>query len=203
MNVLIGAILMALTAAGAAQDRPDLGGTWKLNPARTAQSDLRSTEDRAAIAGRRAPVGGTGPVGMGGGGRSPGGMGGGSSYGGENPDDVAKAREALRLAMLTPETLRILRDGAEFVVTDDRGASSRWKTDGKSVRSEVGALTIDTKAKWDGAVLVVERKFEGNVKSTDRYTVAGSPRQLTVTSKIETKLRGDRPRTIQRAYDLQ
>ena len=200
------AVLAALSAAPAAQDRADLTGAWKLNPELTAQAELRLTGDRAAIAGRRAPIGGSGPVGMGGSGRSPGGMGGGSGYTGprENPEEVAKAREAMRLAMLFPERLTIVREGTDLVVTDGQGASHRWKVDGKTVRSEAGALTIDTKVKWEGAVLVVERKFEGGVKAIDRYAVAANPRQLTITSKIESsKLPGDRSRTSQRVYDPQ
>jgi len=199
------AILGTLAAAIAGQDRADLTGAWKLNPERTAQAELRSTEDRAAMAGRRAPLGGGGPVGMGAGGRSPGGMGA-SDYPAsrQNLEEIAEAREAMRLAMLVPERLTIARAEAGFVVTDGQGVSNTWRIDGKAVRSEAGALTIDTKVKWEGPVLVVERKFEGDVKATDRYAVAGNPRQLTITSKIETnKIPGERSRTMQRVYDLQ
>ncbi|HEY7498540.1 MAG TPA: hypothetical protein VH740_08500 [Vicinamibacterales bacterium] len=198
------AIAAALSSGLAAQDRPDLTGTWKLNPELTRQAELRSTEDRAAIAGRRAPLGG-GPVSVGSG-RSPVGSGGGSGYTGgrANPEDAAKSREAIRIAMLMPDRMTIAREGTGLVVTDAHGVSHTWKMDGKSVRSEVGALTIDTKVKWDGAVLVVERKFEGDVKATDRYAVGGAPRRLTITSKIDAnKLPGEGPRTLQRVYDLE
>ena len=189
----------------AAQDRADLTGAWKLNPERTAQAELRSLEDRAAIAGRRAPIGGGGPVGVGGSGRTPGSMGPTdypSSRG--TPEEIAKAREAVRLALLVPERLTIVRDETGFTLTDGQGVATRWRIDGKTVRSQAGALSIDTKAKWDGAVLVVERKFEGDVKATERYSVAGNPRQLTISTKVETnKIPGERSRTMQRVYDLQ
>jgi hypothetical protein len=198
------AIAAVLATAVAAQDRSDLTGSWKLNPELTGQAELHSTEDRAAIAGRRAPLGG-GPMGAGGSGRTPGGVGG-SGYAANrgNPEDVAKAREAIRLAMLMPDRLTIARDGAAFVVTDGQGVKQTWKADGKNVRSEAGALSIDTKVKWDGATLVVERKFEGGVKATDRYSVSGITRRLTIASKVESnKIPGEPTRTMQRVYDVQ
>src|SRR5919108_429074 len=108
-------------------------------PARTAQAELRSLEDRAAIAGRRAPIGGSGPVGMGASGRSPGSMGPSdypSSRG--NAEEIAKAREAMRIAMLVPERLTIVRDETGFTVTDAQGVANKLRTDGKAVRSEAG-----------------------------------------------------------------
>jgi hypothetical protein len=196
------ALLILVPAAMGSQERPDLSGNWKLNRDQTAQAELRSAEDRAPVVGGRAPLGGGGPVGSP---RTPG-AGGSGDYARsrENPDEVAKAREAVRLAMLTPERLTIVQNASGFVVTDGQGATQKWTADGKTARSETGALTVDTKVKWDGRVLVVERKFEGDVKVTDQYSVAGSPRQLTISSKIEaSKLPRDRTRTMQRVYELQ
>ena len=87
-------------------------------------------------------------------------------------------------------------------MTDGDGVSVTLTADGKTVKSEVGALKLETKVKWDEAVLVVERKFEGGVKVTDRYWVTDAPRQLVIASKIEGgRMSGDRARALQRVYD--
>ena len=164
------------------RQHPDLAGAWKLNPGLTAQAAQRSVGDRAAIAGRRAPLGG-GPVGMGGGGHGPADTFGGGAR--RSNDDDAKAREANRMTVIDPA-----------------GVTQRWTLDGRTSTSEVGALTIETKAKWTADALVVERKFEGGVKVTDRYSVSGNPRQLLVASKIQMK-NGPGDRTMQRIYDLE
>jgi hypothetical protein len=196
-----------LLAAGAwsvphAQDRAELEGVWKLNPERTTSAG-QGTIERPPFGDRRTPLGG-GPAGMGGVGRGPASTGASSGGGRADPEDMAKAREGLRLAMITSERLTIVRDGKLYVVTDAQGGSQKWTADGKTSTSEIGALTVETKAKWDGSALVVERKFEGGVKATDRYTVAGNPKQLVIASKIENKkIPGERDRTFQRVYDLQ
>jgi hypothetical protein len=42
------------------------------------------------------------------------------------------------------------------------------------------------------------------VKSTDRYSLTGSPKRLTIVSKVESKkLADDRSRTVHRVYDAQ
>ena len=114
---------------------------------------------------------------------------------------MAKAREGVRLASLVPEKLSIARDGATFVVTDASGMVTRL-TVGKTERSEIGALTVETKARWDGSTLVVDRKFEGGVKASDRYSMTPEPRRLEIVSKVDnTAALGERPRTLHRVYD--
>ena len=195
----------------------DLTGAWKINNELT-QRPERSEEgmgQRRGGGGGRQPVGGMG--GMGGGGRrGPGGMGGGGFGGGggggarENPEEMARLRESLRLASLIAERLTIVKAYNGFTVTDGEGVTSTFTADGKTVKSEVGALKVETKVKWDDAVLVVERKFEGGVKVTDRYWVTeaprnvetDAPRQLVIASKIEGgRMSGDRARALQRVYD--
>jgi hypothetical protein len=202
-RLAVALFLMAGAASNpvAMQERADLTGSWKLNAERSSTTSGGSVDRE--MSGRRSPVGGSGmPIGGGG----PGSFGGASGTGGSRPDpeNLAKAREGLRLAMLTSERLTIIRDGTSFVMTDSEGVSCRWSPDGKTTKSEVGALTVETKVKWDAAVLVIERKFEGGVKATDRYSVTGNPRQLVIASKIEnTKVPGDRDRTFQRVYDAE
>jgi len=184
-----------------AQARPDFTGAWNLNQELTARPMQRVVDPGSTI-GKRTPVGGSGaPVG---GGRGPGTMG--DNYGGsrENSDEIARAREAARLAMLVPERLTIVRDGDTIVVTDGEGVSQRLTTDGTATKSSVGAIKVETKAKWDGSTLVVERKFDAGVKITERYSMSGAPRQLTIASRLEnSKLRSDRVRSFQRIYDPQ
>jgi hypothetical protein len=192
------------TQAPPGPGQPDLTGAWKLNP-ELSQTPGRSEESGAAR-GRRGPGGG----GMGGGGRGPGGMGGmgGGGFGGgggrgsQDPEAMAKTREALRLAALRAERLTIVRNETGFVVTDGEGVSHTLTPDGKTTKADVGALTVQTKVKWDESALVVERKFEGGVKVTDRYWVTDAPRQLVVASKLESRQMGDRSRSFQRVYDL-
>jgi hypothetical protein len=201
-RLAVAAFLMTGVASSpVVQERSDLTGSWRLNADRSSTTSGASVD--RATSGRRSPVGVSGmPIGGGG----PGSFGGAYGTGGSglDPEDLAKAREGLRLAMLTSERLTIARDGGAFVVTDSEGVSQKWSPDGKTTKSEVGALTVETKVKWDAAVLVIERKFEGGVKATDRYAVTGSPRQLVISSKIENaKIPGDRNRTFQRVYDAE
>ncbi len=145
--------------------------------------------------------------GMGGGRRGPGGMGGGFGGGGgenrSNSEEMAKIREATRLATLIPERLTVVKAYNGFTITDNDGVSVTLTADGKSTKSEIGALKVETKVKWDEAVLVVERKFDGGVKATDRYWVTDAPRQLVVASKVEnSKMGGNRAIALQRVYDF-
>jgi hypothetical protein len=191
-------LTLAAAATAAAQEHPDISGEWRLNPDLTARARALEVE-RDPNLGRRLPVGASGsPMGMGGG-RGPTDVSGGSR---RSPEELAKAREGLRLAALIPEHLKIVKDGKTFVVTDAAGVAQRLTPDGKSAKSEIGALTIDTKTKWEGTSLVVERKFEGGVKTNERYSLTAEPRRLTIVIKVEdTSALGDRPRTLQRVYD--
>jgi hypothetical protein len=185
-------------AALESQKRPDLTGAWKLNPGLTAQAGQRNIEERAAIAGRRAPLGG-GPVGGGSGsGRGP--IDGFSGGGRQSPEDSAKAREAMRLATIASDRLTISREDNGVLLTDAGGASQKWTLDGRTSKSQIGALTVETRARWDDEILVVERKFEGGVKVTDRYSVSGIPPRLAIASKIEGKNIDDR--MLHRVYDM-
>ena len=192
-------LVMGSAVALAAQDRPDVSGSWKLNHDLTALARAQEIEREPNI-GRRLPVGGSGsPMGMGGGGRGPTDVSSGSR---RTSEELSKAREGVRLASLAPERLTIAKDGKTFVVTDPAGVTQRLTPDGKTTKSEIGALTIDTKAKWDGTTLVVERKFEGGVKANDRYSFTAEPRRLVIVTKVEdTSAAGDRPRTLHRVYD--
>jgi len=63
-------------------------------------------------------------------------------------------------------------------------------------------LTVETKARWDGTTLIVDRKFEGGVKANERYSMTGAPRRLAIVSKIEnTAALGERARMLHRVYD--
>jgi hypothetical protein len=192
-------LVIGSAVALAAQDRPDVSGSWRLNHDLTALARAQEIEREPNI-GRRLPVGGSGsPMGMGGGGRGPTDVSSGSR---RTSEELSKAREGVRLASLAPERLTIAKDGKTFVVTDPAGVTQRLTPDGKTTKSEIGALTIDTKAKWDGTTLVVERKFEGGVKANDRYSFTAEPRRLVIVTKVEdTSAVGDRPRTLHRVYD--
>ncbi|HET7219774.1 MAG TPA: hypothetical protein VFJ02_17075 [Vicinamibacterales bacterium] len=184
-----------------AQARPDFSGAWTLNADLT-ERPLQSGGEGGSTMARRTPVGGSGaPVG---GGRGPGTLG--DNYGGsrDNSDEIARAREAARLAMLIPDRLTIAVDRETIVVTDGEGVAQKLTTDGKPSRSAAGAIKVETRAKWEGATLVVERKFDAGVKITERYSLTAAPRRLTIAAKLEnSKLRSNRTRTFQRVYEAQ
>lgn len=191
------AAVVALTGrfSTSAQERPDFSGLWTLNADLTARARAQEIANEPNV-GRRLPIGGSGgPVG--GGGRGPTD----TSSGRRHSEETAKAREGVRIASLVSERLTIVRDGETLVVTDASGVSARL-TPGKSTKSEIGALTVETKTRWDGVTLVVDRKFEGGVKATDRYSIASDPRRLAIVSKVEnTAALGERARTWHRVYD--
>jgi hypothetical protein len=209
----ISAIVLLAGSVAKMQSPPhaDLTGAWKLNSELTQQPNRErdaGTPTQGHRGGGRAPGGG-GMGGMGGG-RGPGGMGGGGYGGGGgggthsgDPEAMARTREAMRLAMLMPDRLTIVHEDNTFVLTDGEGVTQKLTPDGKGVKSEVGALKVETKSKWDEAVLVVERKFDGGVKITERYWVTENPKQLVVGSKIEnSQMGGNRDRAFQRVYDV-
>lgn len=181
----------------------DLTGAWKINKDLTQRSESEGSLGRPRSGGQ-APVGGGGGFGgrRGPGGIGGGGFGGGGRGGGENTEEMARIREAIRIASNIPDRLTIVRAYNGFTVTDGDGVSTTLTADGKSAKTDVGALKVETKVKWDEAVLVVERKFEGGVKVTDRYWVTDAPRQLVIASRIEGgRMSGDRARALQRVYD--
>ena len=189
------AFAAAATPMPAQSDRPELAGVWRLNAELTQLPAVGSTAERAM--GPRAPVGSSGaPLG---GGRGPTSTGGG--YGGSrsSPDDAARTREAIRLALLTHTTLTITAADRSIVIADESGRSRTLTPDNKAAKSQAGALTVESRARWDDRTLVVERKYEGDVKLTERYTVGETPRRLTIAAKLESP--GERARSFQRVYD--
>jgi len=180
------------TPLPAQSDRPNLAGVWRLNAELTQLPAPGSTAERAM--GPRAPVGSSGaPLG---GGRGPTSVGGGSR---SSPDDTARTREAIRLALLTHTTLTITAADRSIVMTDESGRSRTLTPDNKVTESKAGALTVESRARWDDRTLVVERKYEGDVKLTERYTIGGTPRRLTIAARLESP--GERARSFQRVYD--
>jgi hypothetical protein len=183
MRLLTAVFLILCAPQLRAQARPDFSGAWTLNPELTVRP-FQSAADSAAESARRTPIG--------------------DNYGGsrENADEIARAREAARLAMLMPNRLTITADKDTIVVTDGEGVSQKLTTNGKAIPSSAGAIKVETKAKWEASTLVVERKFDAGVKITERYSMSAAPRRLTIASKLEnSKLRSDRTRTFQRVYD--
>lgn len=201
MGLLLLAALIANPPAPAAQGRPDIAGAWTLNAELTVRPGQSGSDAGQGVA-RRTPIGGSGaPIGPG---RGPAPLG--DSYGGsrEDADGIARAREAARLAMVIPDRLVITTAPDAIVITDGEGVVQKLMTSGKAMQSSAGAIKVETKAKWEGATLVVERKYDAGVKITERYTLTASPRRLTIAATLEnSKLRGDRTRTFARVYDPQ
>ena len=195
------AIVCAIVAAAAiapmpAQaERPDLAGVWRLNAELTQLPAPGSAAERAT--GPRAPVGSSGaPLG---GGRGPTSVGQGGSR--SSPDEAARTREAIRLALLTHTTLTITAADRSLVIADESGRSRTLTPDNKVAKSQAGALTVESRARWADGALLVERKYEGDVKLTERYTVGGTPRRLTIAARLESPR--ERARVFQRVNDAE
>jgi hypothetical protein len=73
--------------------------------------------------------------------------------------------------------------------------------DGKKQKSSIEGIEVETSSKWDDGKLRVERKFKGDVKVVDDYSVSVDPRLLTIVSKVQGGPMRGRERTIRRVYD--
>ena len=72
---------------------------------------------------------------------------------------IRRARvRRFRLALLTHTTLTITAADRSIVMTDESGRSRTLTPDNKVTESKAGALTVESRARWDDRTLVVERK---------------------------------------------
>jgi hypothetical protein len=138
----------------------------------------------------------------------PGGMGGGGGFGGPgggempNREEMERTGAAMEGVMRMSNRLIIVKAEAGYLLTEDDGVSMRIPAEGKKDTGAVNGAPFETSTKWQDGKLRVERKFKGGLKVTDYYAVAGEPRVLTVTSKIEGTRMGGAPPTVNRVYDL-
>jgi hypothetical protein len=207
-----GAVALALTLpAGVARSeelaRPKLTGRWQLNKelSEDARAKLAEARERGGRPGGGGMGGRPGGGGMGGGwpggmgGRPGGGMGGGrpgGMGGGQGPEGPGAMR--MRALLDPPQTLIITGNDAELTLDGGDGVLVRLNIDGRRYKPEGGS--IETKAQWKGAELLVETKAtEGNGKTTTAYSLDAKAGRLQIVTRVEGPM-GD-PISVKRVYD--
>jgi hypothetical protein len=196
--VIVGTVLFGDRRSEVRAQSPEksaaIVGGWTLNrdlsdiPADRSDGERQSGDP----GGRRGGRGGGG-----GGGRGRGGFGGGQPGGGD-PEEMARAREAMRDIMSPPSHLIIADTGSMIVMTSPDGHTMRLSPDGKKIKEE--NTKIERKTKWDGEKLVSEISGVGQNKITQTFSVDPERRQLRVAILIENS-RAAQQRTITQIYD--
>ena len=149
--------------------------------------------------GRRRGGGGGGGYGGGGFGRGGGmGRGGGSGAPAQNPDDIARMRDAMRDVVNPSDHLIITQTDSMVVLTGADGRTTRLSPDGKKIKDE--NTKIERKTKWDGGKLVSEINGLGPGKMTQTFALDPEGKQLRMTVVMEGG-RSGQPRTVTQVYD--
>ena len=195
-------------AAAAAQNNPDLTGTWVLNRDLSDKPGQGGDRDGGGGGGGRRGPGGGGMArpggGMGGmGGGMGGGRGGGMGGGGGMPDreEMARMRATMEAVVRAPERLIIVTADPGLIVTDEEGVSTRLALDGSKETGAVNGVPFESTTKWEAGKLRVERKFKSGLKLVETYSVSTDPRLLTVSAKIEGGRMGGAGRATNRVYE--
>ncbi len=166
---------------------PDLKGSWVLNAA-------ESEDPRAQMRGRSRGVGRGGGRGGGGGGSRGGGRGGRGGGMGGTDQMLGGAMEAARV-------LKITQDDSTVTIVDADQNRRVLYPDGRTIEREVrGGRKFETKTRWKGEKLVVERKTDGGAKITETFERKEDGRL-----HVKVKVSGGRMRgslEVRRVYDL-
>jgi len=196
LAALAGAVPFAAARAAAQTAAPAptaIAGAWTLNPDLSDKPPASNAEgDQSGR--RRGGGGGYGRGGFGGGMRG----GGGRRGGGGNPEDMQRARTAIRDELTAPDHLTIVQADATIVITTGDGRTTRLSPDGKKVKEE--NTGIERKTKWDSGSLVSEVSGVGSMKITETYTIDPDTHNLRVTVHAEGG-RMQRDVTLHRVYD--
>ena len=176
---------------------PSLVGSWTLNKDLSGQPGERSTDDRRGDRqdGRRGGGGFRGG-GFGGGRRGGGGRGGDGGRGGFDPEQAARARDAMRDIANAPEHLTIVQTDSMIIVTAQDGRTTRLSADGRKIKDE--STKLERKTKWEAGKLVSEITGLAGAKIAESYWVDAERRQLHVTVHRDDD---QRPLTLSRVYD--
>jgi hypothetical protein len=196
-------IATALTVESRAQTPPtanSIVGGWTLN------KDLSDQPQEGLGNGDNArgasPAGGRRGGGFGGGGsggRRRGGFGGGGGNGGYtgNPDDLSRARDAIRDVLNPASHLVIVQADTMIIMTAPDGRTLRLSPDNKKVKDDT--TKIERRTKWVGDKLVSELTGVGSTKVTETYSIDAELHQLRVAAQIEGG--GNQKRTVTHVYD--
>ena len=186
------AIVLALTLTAIPQAfQLTIAGVWTLNRDLSTLPDERERPD--------APRGGGGrPAGQGG----LGGRGSLLGLGGNSPsdDEVHRAQVIRRRLSEIPLRLIISRNGDSVTIVDEIGRSQTLKADGKKQDRLTGDGEFTSKARFEGAKLVVEEDFGGPklITTFSPLLEGGELPRLEVTMKAENMPGAARARLGQR-----
>lgn len=170
-------------------DAVDLSGRFRLNEAES--EDARQKMGQAMEGRRRGGPGMGGPregrpPGAPGGGRRPGGAEGGVG----GPDGFATMLHA-------PKGMTLTHTSAEIAVLEDDGRLRSLHPDGRTYRAEGGS--VEVKARWDGARLVVESTSPQRPKLTETWALDPASGKLTIDTSLKSP--GRERLTVRRVYD--
>jgi hypothetical protein len=157
-TLMLAPILAVLTA----QDS-GIAGAWRLNPElSTPLPPLREGADGRP----RGPGYSGGP-----GGGSAGGLGSMIPGMGRGPSesDMRRMQVIQRRLFETPQTLLIMRDNVRVTFTDGEGRTLTLIADGKKQQRVTGDGEFESRAHFEGEVLVLEEDFGGGVKLLTRF----------------------------------
>lgn len=175
--------------------RPNLQGTWKLNPDLTARL-AKDQQDREQAEGGAGDASGRHPSSV------PGVGGPQDSMGlGANPAATAKGRAQDQVqAGLLPslDVLTITQQAGQVTITDRNGYARILKTDGSKVRDAAATGgPAQLRATWDkDDGLLIDVKPDKGPRHTESYIVSNDGKHLYLT------LTTDRNTQVLRAYDL-
>jgi hypothetical protein len=169
----------------AAEARPNLSGTWSLDPSLSndpARADFGAGEQRGQRAG-----------GFGGGSSRRGRYGG---FGGARPGTGETSRagtpeEHARLQLLTDllkkssASLVISHHDPNFVINDAQDHTLFFQTDGSPEENHLGSVTLTSTTHWDGSRLVTEFALGSRQKLVYTYTMLPATKQLVLRARLE------------------
>lgn len=96
---------------------------------------------------------------------------------------------------------KIVQDDSTLTLTSVEGTSLVFYTDGRTVERVIeGVGKVETKARWKGEKLVVERRMGDATRVTSTYELASEGRQLRIKVKIDND-RMQRSMDFLRVYD--
>ncbi|HEY7411292.1 MAG TPA: hypothetical protein VII13_11145 [Vicinamibacteria bacterium] len=181
-SLALAAPALLLAASVAAADRPQLGGTWRLQPG--ASDDIEARV--AAWAGPEKTVGhGGDPI----------------SVGERNTDEVD--RIALRKLLLDRaqfmKDVEIALDDREFKIVDGDIGVRIFYFGRKHTRQTPEGITLACQTRWDGDKLVVDEKGK-DVHVVEVFTVVPDGSRLTRSIHLEHDLRKG-PLELRMLYD--
>jgi len=189
-------------------DRPNLSGDWTLNRELSDDPQQFGADDRGADY-RRAGGNGRRGGGFGGGFGGRGGFRGG--YGGSprtqddlSAEDRARLQDLANEARAPSPSLEISHSGATIAITDAKGRTRFFQTNGAKDKHQLESGTVDSTTHWNGDQLVTEYDLGSGRRVTYTYTVVPTTRQLVIRIRMDgpqSQSGGTRASAVKYVYD--